>query len=243
MQTTPSASEARISIQPGFTWDGQDAYLFDIDGTLTHSRDQVHHNAFAAGIKLATGRDISITGVNTFGKADTGILREAWQQAGLPAEAFEAQSEAILDAICHFVAEHRHEMDLVLMPGVEDVLAHLASKGARLGLATGNLERIAWVKMEETGLRKWFSFGGFSDQYPERAQLVGHGARVARELAGPEASVCVVGDTPRDIAAARANSLPVISVATGNFSFDELLAYRPEVCASSLADLLAQAAS
>jgi phosphoglycolate phosphatase-like HAD superfamily hydrolase len=50
----------------------------------------------------------------------------------------------------------------------------------------------------------------------------------------------VVGDTPRDIAAARANALPVIAVATGRFSFEELLEGRPEVCASSLADLLAQ---
>jgi phosphoglycolate phosphatase-like HAD superfamily hydrolase len=49
----------------------------------------------------------------------------------------------------------------------------------------------------------------------------------------------VVGDTPRDIEAARANSLPVIAVATGNTSFDELVQLRPEVCASSLADLLA----
>jgi phosphoglycolate phosphatase-like HAD superfamily hydrolase len=48
----------------------------------------------------------------------------------------------------------------------------------------------------------------------------------------------VVGDTPRDIEAAHANSLPVIAVATGNYSFDELLAHKPEACASSLADLL-----
>ena len=49
----------------------------------------------------------------------------------------------------------------------------------------------------------------------------------------------MVGDTPRDIEAAHANSLPVIAVATGNFSFDALIEHRPEVCASSLADLLA----
>jgi phosphoglycolate phosphatase-like HAD superfamily hydrolase len=57
---------------------------------------------------------------------------------------------------------------------------------------------------------------------------------------GGNASVCVVGDTPRDIEAARANRLPVIAVATGRSSFDELNELRPEVCASSLADLLAQ---
>ena len=57
-------------------------------------------------------------------------------------------------------------------------------------------------------------------------------------MAGQDARVCVVGDTPRDIEAARANSLPVIAVATGRYSFDELLELHPEVCATSLADLL-----
>jgi phosphoglycolate phosphatase-like HAD superfamily hydrolase len=48
----------------------------------------------------------------------------------------------------------------------------------------------------------------------------------------------VVGDTPRDIEAARANFLSVIAVATGRYSFEELMQYQPEVCATSLADLL-----
>ena len=58
-------------------------------------------------------------------------------------------------------------------------------------------------------------------------------------MAGADATVCVVGDTPRDIEAARANGLAVIAVATGNFSFETLLELRPDVCATSLADLLA----
>ena len=74
-------------------------------------------------------------------------------------------------------------------------------------MATGNLEMIGWIKIEEAGLREWFRFGGFSDHFPIRSELIGHAARKARELAGPAASVCVVGDTPRDIEAARANDL------------------------------------
>jgi phosphoglycolate phosphatase len=69
--------------------------------------------------------------------------------------------------------------------------------------------------------------------------LVGHAAKKARELAGTDARVCVVGDTPRDIEAAHANSLPVIAVATGRYTFAELHALGPEACATSLADLLA----
>jgi phosphoglycolate phosphatase-like HAD superfamily hydrolase len=57
-------------------------------------------------------------------------------------------------------------------------------------------------------------------------------------MAGANARVCVVGDTPRDIEAAHRNALPVISVATGHFSFEELLEHDPEVCTTSLADLL-----
>ncbi|MDR3388998.1 MAG: HAD hydrolase-like protein, partial [Rudaea sp.] len=72
-----------------------------------------------------------------------------------------------------------------------------------------------------------------------RSELIGHAAAQAREMAGKDAKVCVVGDTPRDIEAARANSLSVIAVATGNYSFDDLQRLQPEVCASSLADLLA----
>ena len=67
----------------------------------------------------------------------------------------------------HAVAERRHELDLVLMPGVEEALDHLARKGALLGVATGNLEMIGWIKVEQAGLREWFRFGGFSDHFPD----------------------------------------------------------------------------
>jgi len=239
MHPTSQDTQARIAIEPGFVWDGQEAYLFDIDGTLLRTRDRIHFNSFAASIRRVTGFEVGFAGIPLHGNTDTAILREACRQAGIPSEVLESQIEAILEAMRQTVAEQRHEMDMVRMPGVEETLRHLAQRGALLGVGTGNLEMVGWIKIEEAGLREWFRFGGFSDQFPVRAELIGHAARKARELAGAEARVCVVGDTPRDIEAARANSLPVIAVATGNFSFDELLAYRPEACASSLAGLLA----
>jgi phosphoglycolate phosphatase-like HAD superfamily hydrolase len=196
-------------------------------------------NSFGPSIRRVTGIEVSLDGVTIHGGTDTGILREACRQAGIPTEVLEPQIEAILEAMRCAVAQRRHELHPVRMPGIEDALRHLAQRGALLGVATGNLEMIGWIKIEEAGLREWFRFGGFSDRFPDRVQLVGDAALKARSLAGNAASVCVVGDTPRDIEAAHANSLPVIAVATGNFSFDALLEYRPEACASSLADLLA----
>jgi phosphoglycolate phosphatase-like HAD superfamily hydrolase len=238
MLTTSLANEARVAIEPGFAWDGQDAYLFDIDGTLMRSRDRIHYDSFASSIQRVTGFEVTLAGILLHGSTDTAILREACRQASVPAELLEQRMEAILEAMRHAVAERRHEMDLVRMPGVEKVLDHLARKGALLGVATGNLETIGWIKIEQAGLREWFRFGGFSDCFSIRSELIGHAGRKARELAGAGAKICVVGDTPRDIEAARANFLSVIAVATGSYSFDELLTHQPEVCASSLADLL-----
>ena len=237
--TTQSSNEARIAIEPGFAWDEQNAYLFDIDGTLLRSRDRVHFESFASSVHRVTGLEITLAGILLHGSTDTAILREAWRQAGIPVAVLEARMEAILEAMRNTVAERRHEFDLIRMPGVEQTLDHLARRGALLGVATGNLEMIGWIKVEQAGLRQWFRFGGFSDHFPVRSELIGAAADKARELVGRSASICVVGDTPRDIEAARANFLSVIAVATGKYSFDELLEYQPEVCASSMADLLA----
>lgn len=239
IQRHPTSPEAQVEIVPGFVWDAQDAYLFDIDGTLLRSRDRIHVDSFVSSVQRVTGFEVTLAGIVLHGSTDTAILREACHQAGIPPEVLEMQAGAILDAMCAQVAERRHSMDLIRMPGVEDVLGRLAARGALLGVGTGNLEMIGWIKIEQAGLREWFRFGGFSDHFPVRSELIAHAAEKARELAGAEARICVVGDTPRDIEAARANHLPVIAVATGRYSFDELRAFQPEACATSLADLLA----
>src|SRR5581483_7054342 len=123
---------------------------------------------------------------------------------GIPPDIIEPQTAAIIEAMCDSVIEQRHAFDRVRMPGVEEALRHLAARGKLLGVATGNLEVIGWLKIEHAGLREWFRFGGFSDNFPVRSELIAHAAEKARELAGPRARVCVVGDTPRDIEAAHA---------------------------------------
>jgi len=243
MLKTQPTNNARIAIEPDFDWDGQDAYLFDIDGTLLLSRDRIHMDSVAWSVHRVTGFEITLAGVQLAGNTDTAILREACRQAGIPADVVEEQYEAILESMRNCVAQRRHELDPIIMPGVAGVLRHLAQKGALLGVASGNLEAIGWIKIEKAGLREWFRFGGFSDEFPIRAELVRQAAQKARELAAPGsaavAKICVVGDTPRDIEAARANSLSVIAVATGRSSFEQLLECRPDACVSSLADLLA----
>ena len=227
----------RVHVQDGFRWDQQDAYLFDIDGTLLRSRDRIHYQSFFESVRSVMGRELVLDGVILSGNTDPGILYDAFRLAELDPEHWQHKLEDVLEHMRTSVAAQRDQMNLVKMPGVDEMLAYLHSKGAALGIGTGNLESIGWLKLEVLGVRHRFTFGGFADNFPARADMIADGARQARDLRGRTPTVCVVGDTPFDIAAAKANGLPTIAVATGHFSFDDLLAHQPEVCVSTLARL------
>src|ERR1019366_3317686 len=113
MQKPETHTAARVHLRPGFAWDAQNAYLFDIDGTLLRDPDRIHYDSVAGSVKRVTGFEISLAGVSIHGSTDTAILREAWIQAGIPAEELQEQLSAILDAMGNIVAERRHEMRLV----------------------------------------------------------------------------------------------------------------------------------
>jgi phosphoglycolate phosphatase len=176
------------------------------------------------------------------GSTDTGILRDAFRLSAIPDDVWQPRLEEILQRMRNTVSEQRERMSATVLPGVLSMLAYLKSRGKLLGLATGNLEQIGWLKVEAAGLREWFRFGGFSDLHALRSDMMANALAAGRLLAGAHASVCVVGDTPSDIAAAKANSLPTIAVATGIYPYDALLQHQPEVCTSTLEALLARAA-
>ena len=230
-------------IPPGFRWDAQGAYLIDIDGTLLRSLDRVHYDSFFAAVEHVTGKPLLLDGVTLHGNTDPGILRDAFRIAAIEDGSWRPHVDAILTHMSDAVTARRAEMNLQVMPGVEAALAYLKGKGAALGVATGNIETIGWIKVEEAGLRPWFTFGGFADGFEVRSEMIKHALAVARReaaMTGGELApgVCVVGDTVFDITAARANGLPTIAVATGNYSFAELMEAEPEVCATTLEALL-----
>jgi phosphoglycolate phosphatase-like HAD superfamily hydrolase len=219
-------------------WDAFDAYLFDIDGTLLRDPSRIHVTAFADCASEVLGRPVSLKGVTVHGSTDAAILRDACRLAGVDDEHWTPLAPVIFDRLTRMVHERRHLMQVTLMPGVEPVLAHLAARGATLGVATGNLESIGWLKLELAGLRHHFTFGGFSDRFAVRAQMIAHAAAIARSHTSSGASLCVVGDTPSDVSAAHANNIPCIAVATSIYPLDALRAAGAEWVVPSLADLL-----
>lgn len=219
-------------------WDEYDAYLFDIDGTLLHCTDAVHYFAFCDTLTHLAGRPLNLDGVVAHGNTDIGILRDALQLAGVPDGQWRPRVAEARDRMGSFVEREKTGLCANVLPAVTAVLEHLRARGAHLGVATGNLLAIGTLKLRHCGLLGYFDFGGFSDDHEYRSDVFSSALLKAKEHAGAGASVCVLGDTPSDIQAARANKLDVIAVATGIYSAEQLLAERPNLCISSLEELL-----
>jgi len=221
-----------------FRWDAADAYLFDVDSTLLYSRDGIHYNAFLNAVRQFFAVPLKTDGVPLHGNTDLGIIRAVLRRGGVSDAEIDAKLPLVTATMCAEVERNAARMRPELCPSVEEVVKRLAAAGKLLAVATGNLETIAWKKLEACGLRPFFAFGSFSDHREQRADVVRWGVDEARRRLGPQAAVYVVGDTPADIQAARAAGVPVIAVATGIFSLDELKSHEPDLCVSCCTELL-----
>lgn len=222
-----------------FDWRAADAYLFDIDGTLLNTRDGVHYYSFRNALKNIFGIDASIEGVPVHGNTDVGILRAVIRRAGISDASFEEKLPLIVQQMSDEVEGRSHEIRADICPSIRELLESLRASGKLLGIVTGNFERIGWAKLAATNLKRYFSFGSFSDQNELRADIFLAARKEAKRRLGPEAIVHVVGDTPSDIAAARQAGLSIISVATGIYPFHDLAALKPDLCVPCCTDLLA----
>jgi phosphoglycolate phosphatase-like HAD superfamily hydrolase len=214
----------------GFDWRAFDAYLFDIDGTLLHSRDGVHIESFHTAMRETYGREVLMDGVPVQGSTDPIILLNALERAGVCESDGRARLNEAMERMCAEVEERAGELRPMLCGGVGRLLAELKAKGKLLGVTSGNVERIGWAKLRAAGIEEYFSFGSFSDRNETRTEIFRWGSAEARRRLGEAARICFVGDTPADVEAARNCGHPIIAVATGIFPLLELAKGEPQMC-------------
>jgi phosphoglycolate phosphatase len=236
------------ALESTFRWREFDAYLFDIDGTLLNSRDAVHYDAFLSALRHLSGRALDLEGVTVQGSTDPIILLDALLLAGLAEAEVRPALPSLLTRMAAEVESRAAELRPELCPAVPRLLEELKAAGKILGVTSGNLESIGWAKLRAAGIAPYFSFGSFSDRNARREAIFRWGAEQAQqfcagapatgELGRNGARVCFVGDTPADIAAAKACGFPIIAVATGIYSLVELACGAPELCIPSCETLL-----
>ena len=212
--------------------------LFDIDGTLLLKATAAHVAAVLEALREVYGVS-DPPKVEAAGRTDYEIARNVCLLEGVTAARFDAGREDFrIACVAAYARLCPDDLSEFVAPGVPDVLDALAKRdGTRLALLTGNLEPIARLKIGRAGLGHFFEpgQGGFGSDHEDRTEL----PAIARRRAGhyPRAKTVVIGDTPRDIACARADGVRCIAVATGPFGRDELA--KADVVLRSAHELLA----
>jgi phosphoglycolate phosphatase len=205
--------------------------LFDIDGTLLLKASREHAEAIhAALLRIHQLAEIPTGKIEAAGRTDDAIARSLLTLAEVPATRIDDRARDVRAMAC---AEYRHrcpdDLSGHLAPGVPEVLDLLgAREDVDLALLTGNLECVARLKLDRAGIGHHFARGegAFGSDSEDRTDL----PEVARTRHGklrgtgpyPRERTVVIGDTPRDIACARADGVHVIAIATGPFRPSDL---------------------
>ena len=216
--------------------------LFDVDGTLV-STGGVGRRAIERAFERRHGR-CDVVSFSFGGMTDKAIVRD-----GLLALdkrfASDAELQTEMDDTLSFYLrvlqeEAANHGGIRVHDGIMRALDLAAARpDVALGLGTGNLREGARIKLGHAGIYHRFSFGGFGDDSIDRPEILAAGARRGAVELGLPLQACrvvVVGDTPKDITAARAIGAACVAVATGMHGMAELEAHAPTIVCQTLAD-------
>jgi phosphoglycolate phosphatase len=193
--------------------------LFDVDGTLLLTHDEVYVEANRLALKEVFGT--APEGSDVPGDTATAHTRRALAAAGFGA----AQIDGGLQRWCESFSAHYVRLlagadtsHWELAPGAHEAIAALD----RPALLTGNPPAVAHARMERLGLARYFppSEGAFGCEREQRTELFA----LARERAGewPAERTVAVGDTPLDVSSAHTAGCRCIGVTTGQYARHQL---------------------
>ena len=211
-------SDARGGLRPT-------VLLFDIDGTLLKTGG-AGGSSMRAAFQEVCGRGDALDGMDFRGMTDPLIFEGGLRAIDEPV--CERRVASLAAAyLRQLVREVPASPTYQVLPGVRTVLAELApAQHVVLGIGTGNSEAGARTKLRHGALSDYFGFGGYGDDGWDRVELVRAGAQRGAHKLGQPLEVCrvvVIGDTPKDVLAARGIGAESMAVLTGGYSDAELV--------------------
>ncbi len=214
--------------------------FFDIDGTLT--RTQNGYIPFNEAVFKTFGINGDIRSVIPDGNTDPRIVEDIFAQASVTIAIDESQwAEFSLNLRkCYSSAVKQGTTTIRALPGVVVLLRQLAACDEFIcSVVTGNLESMATVKLQTAGLSSYLCRGAYGSDSPRRSDLPRLAKERCEQLRGRSLALdrcVVVGDTPRDLEAARQNDMKCILVGTGRYPVEELMLSQPDSCLPDLCD-------
>lgn len=214
--------------------------LFDIDMTLIRTQRAGRAAIEKAALRLFAIEN-AVEAVRIDGRTDHAIFMDLialhrLSESEDPLVLYRKLADAYLEDLAPTIAERGGEV----LPGVPSLLEALAQSHGAVGLATGNMQRGAAIKLGHFGLWESFAAGGFGDDTPVRAEVVREGIENLAAHLGitAHAADCVViGDTPLDVEAAHLAGAKAMAVATGAYDLVALETSGAEWVLPDLADV------
>lgn len=215
--------------------------LFDIDGTLVLTGG-AGARAMTLALRDVLGVENGFEGIPMPGRTDQIILLDALARGGHPndAQLLEEFQRRYFEHLAREIDHPAPGKFKGVMPGVCELLDTLKPRAdVFLALLTGNYSTAARIKLETFDLWKYFRCGAFGEDAHDRNELVPVAVRRAREFGLaeiPARQVVVIGDTPLDVACAKAANARAIAVATGGVDEETLQASGADVVFRDLSD-------
>lgn len=213
--------------------------LFDIDGTVLNVESNIAKSIFVDTFGELFNIDISHHIPSFHGKTDLQILSDIRKYYNIN---HNTDLNHIWDVIYNKFRTNLNSSNIEVLPGVRELINLLAKNDKyAIGLVTGNFKKNAYLKLSLAELDNYFHFGGFGDDsenrnmLPEIALERAKRKKIINESFDNENAI-IIGDTFRDIQAARHNKMKVIAVATGKASVKELSYYSPDYLLENLSD-------
>src|SRR5215216_1421755 len=201
------------------------AVLFDIDGTLI-TTGGASDRAWKRAFKELQDVDVDVPAVTGKGVPDPEVGRVVFEKA-IGREPTQGEADALMRRRLDYLSEEvENSPGFVVKDGVVELLDQLIDDGLLLGLTTGNVEEAAHIKLARANLNRYFAFGGYGSDSPDRTELTKKALERADLVSGgsiDRARCFSCGDTPRDVEAGHGAGIRVVGVATGEFTVDELL--------------------
>lgn len=199
------------------------AVLFDVDETLVHTGGSGARSWTAAFQKLY-GIPADIGEHSSAGETDPQVARATFIGV-LGREPSDTELDQLyVQYLLHLADDILVSEQYRMLPGADGCLTTLGAAGVLLGLVSGAMEGAARTKLIPANLNRFFIFGAYGSDSPDRAELTGIAIEKATRLhAGlTPGQVFVVGDTPHDIDATTKEGAVSVGVATGRYSVDDL---------------------
>lgn len=205
--------------------------LFDVDGTLILTGG-AGIRAFQRVLRELFKMEATTDGIRFHGRTDPEIVEDIFLK-GLSRSPTPEELEAICSRYLAYLEEEvRGSPGYRVMPGFPHLLEILAGRAdVRMGLATGNLEGAARIKLSRADMNRYFPFGGYGSDAKDRTVLIQKAIERGRTLIRrpqQEIRVFVIGDTDLDITCGRQAGATTVAVATGGDSWETLRDASPD---------------